>query len=190
MTFPQQVLLTLLDKGLLALMLAVAGFWLNRYIEAFKSRQALENELRKARDQKRIELLQSQLSQFYWPVYLHLQMDNVVWEKILQRNSEDPVKAKLGHRIENDFILPNHETTCKVIEANIHLAASDGQLMKAILNYIRHVAVYRALRASGINDFDPIYVGEPWPAEVFPRIEAATIAKQRDFEELLKQHAG
>ena len=86
MTFPQQVLLTLLDKGLLALILAVAGFWLNRYVEAFKSRQAIEKELRKARDQKRIELLQSQLSQFYWPVYLHLQMDNVVWEKILQRD--------------------------------------------------------------------------------------------------------
>jgi hypothetical protein len=44
MTFRQQLLLTILDKDLIALILAIAGFWLNRYIEAFRSRQALENE--------------------------------------------------------------------------------------------------------------------------------------------------
>jgi hypothetical protein len=188
LSFGHQIVVTLLDKGLLALILAIAGYWLNRHIEAFKSRRALENELKKVRDQKLIELLQSQLSQFYWPVYLRFQMDNAIWEKILQRDSTDSVKARVGDRIESDFILPNHEATCKLIEANIHLATPDDRLLQAILSYLRHVAVYRALRASGIKDVDPLDVGEPWPSDVFPVIEAATLAKQRDFEAVLKQH--
>jgi hypothetical protein len=118
-------------------------------------------------------------------VYLRLQMDNVVWERSLQRRSKDRIKAELGHRIENDFILPNHETTCKIIEANIHLAAPDSQLVDSILKYLRHVAVYRALRASGCNDVDPIAVEEPWPESVFPTIKEATFRKQHDFETLL-----
>lgn len=52
LTFKQQLIMTILDKGLIALIVAVAGLWLNRYLEAFKNRQALENELRKTRDQK------------------------------------------------------------------------------------------------------------------------------------------
>jgi hypothetical protein len=96
-TFEQELFLTVLDKGLIGILLAIAGFWLNRYLEAFKSRRALESELIKTRDQKELELVQSQLSQFYWPVYLRLQIDNVVWERILQRQSNDPVRAALAH---------------------------------------------------------------------------------------------
>src|SRR5216684_6891739 len=142
MNFHQQIVVTIIDKGLLALILAIAGFWLSKYLEAFKSRRALENELKKTRDQKMIQLFESQLSQFYWPIYLLLQMDNAIWEKILHRDSKDPVKAQLGRRIENDFILPNHASICRTIEANIHLAAPDSQLMDLILKYLRHVAVY------------------------------------------------
>jgi len=187
MTFRQQFILTVLDKGLLALIVAVAGYSLTKSIEAFKGRQALENDLAKARDQKQLELLQSQLSQFYWPVYLRLQMDNVVWERLLQRCSNDHVRSQLGLRIEKDFILPNHEATSNIIEANIHLAAPESQLMDAILKYLRHVAVYRALRAGGNDGIDPIAVGELWPGDVFPAVREATLRKQRDFEALLKQ---
>jgi hypothetical protein len=189
LSYREQVLLTLLDKGLLALILIVAGFWLNWYLEKFKSRQQLENELRKVRDQKQIELLESQLSKFYWPVYLHLQMDNVVWQRILQKGSSDKLTADLSHRIETDFILPNHDATCTLIQANIHLAAPDSQLMKAVLKYLRHVTVYRALRATGNTSLDPINVDEPWPKDLFPAVEEATFRKQREFETLLQQNS-
>jgi hypothetical protein len=188
-TFEQELFLTVLDKGLIGILLAIAGFWLNRYLEAFKSRRALESELIKTRDQKELELVQSQLSQFYWPVYLRLQIDNVVWERILQRQSNDPVRAALAHRIETDFILPNHEATCKIIESNIHLAAPNPELLQALLKYVRHVAVYRAIRATGNTEVDPVDVGEPWPADVFPIVEKATLARQKGFESLLQQYS-
>ena len=44
MNFHDQLILTIIDKGLIALIIAVAGFWLNRYLESFKSLRALENE--------------------------------------------------------------------------------------------------------------------------------------------------
>lgn len=179
------IILSIVDKGLLALILAIAGFWLNRYLEAFKSKRALENDLRKLRDQKQLELLQAQLCQFYWPVYFGLQMDNAVWEKILQRESNDQVRAALAKKIESDFILPNHEAIVKTIMGNIHLAAPGRELMDELLRYLRHIAIYRALRASGTTNIDPIGVGEPWPANVFPAVEKATWEKQREFEAVL-----
>jgi len=188
MRFHEQLIITIVDKGLLALLLAIAGFWLNRYLDLFRSRQALENELRKVRDQKRLDLLQSQLSQFYWPVYLRLEMDNAVWERILDRKSKDSVEANLGATIESEFILPNHEKTSQLIESSIHLAAPDSKVLDASVKYLRHVAVYSALRASGNKDTDPLDVGEPWPEDVFPTIQAATKAKQNEFELLLKAH--
>lgn len=115
-------------------------------------------------------------------------MDNAVWERILLRGSKDQVKDDLARQVERNFILPNHEVTCKLIEANIHLAAPDPALMKTILGYLRHVTIYRALRATGNQDIDPIQVGEPWPKDIFPSIEAATIEKQRVFEAILSQH--
>lgn len=188
MTFQQQLVLAVVDKLLIGAILALAGFWLNRYLEAFKIQRALQNELVKARDQKEMQLLESQLSQFYWPIYLHFQIDNVVWERILQRQSKDPVRAALAHRIETDFILPNHEAACKVIQANIHLAAANPELVSALLKYVRHVAVYRAIRASGNTEVDPLDVGEPWPSDVFPAVEKATMERQRAFDSLLKRY--
>jgi len=161
MTFHQQIILAVLDKGLIASLLAIAGFWLNRYIDAFKSRRALENELLRTRDQKQIQFLESQLSQLFWPLYLRLQTDNVVWERILQRKSNDPTKAALGKQVELDVLLPNHEAACKIIQDNIHLAA-DATLVKILLKYIKHVTIYRAIRATGDKETDPIDVGEPW----------------------------
>src|SRR6266478_1989725 len=102
--FRHQLVLTIVDKALIGGLIAVVGFWLNRYLEAFKSRKELENELRKVRDQKRLDILEMQLSKCYWPIYLHLQMDNVVWERILDREAEDPIKHSLATEIETKFI--------------------------------------------------------------------------------------
>jgi hypothetical protein len=51
LTFKQQLVLTLLDKGLLALLLAVAAFIGSRLLEKFKATQAVRSETTKARIQ-------------------------------------------------------------------------------------------------------------------------------------------
>jgi len=99
---------------------------------------------------------------------------------------QHPAKAALGKQVELDVLLPNHEAACKIIQDNIHLAA-DATLVKIMLKYIKHVTIYRAIRATGDKETDPIDVGEPWPAEVFPAVAAATLDHQKRFEELLQR---
>ena len=185
--FRHQLMLTVVDKALIGGLIAFVGLWFNRSLEILKSRKELENELQKVRDQKRLEILDTQLSKFYWPIYLRLQMDNVIWERILDREAEDPVKQSLGKEIEATVIIPNHELTSDLIQSNIHLAASNKELFDALVRYVRHVAIYKALRSSGNKDIDPLDVGEPWPDDVFRKVKHATLEKQKEFDRMLAE---
>jgi hypothetical protein len=51
LTFKQQLVLTLLDKGLLALLILLAAFVINRALERFKAKQTVKTETTKARIQ-------------------------------------------------------------------------------------------------------------------------------------------
>jgi hypothetical protein len=73
----------------------------------------------------------------------------------------------------------------KIIESNIHLAQPDGVLEKQLLHFIRHVAIFEALREAGMTDVDPIAVGEPWPAGLFPAIESRLNKLQQDYDKEL-----
>ena len=123
------------------------------------------DELEDLRRGKRIDLLERQLSRFYWPLYFHLQKDNAVWSRLRDRAlGKDDLREQVARQIEKDFILPNHEETVQVIESNIHLTGANEELLRQLLAYIRHVAVYNAMRSSGDYTHDPISLGEPWPA--------------------------
>jgi hypothetical protein len=103
--------------------------------------------------------LEKQLSQFYWPVYLYLEKDNLIWER-LQDRDQDPESAasKLSRQIEGGVILPNHREAMSTIEGNLHLAA-DSAIVDGSLRYVRHVKLYEMLRLAGSED-DPVSHGE------------------------------
>jgi hypothetical protein len=183
MSFKQQLAITLLDKGLLALLVLVAGFWLNKVLETVRSNNALKTELAKIRDTRNLDFLARQLSEFYWPLYVRLQYDNVVWRRILDANQgDDEIRQKLGREIERNFVLPNHEEMVRIIRSNMHLMENDGIALDAMLRYIRHVAVYKAMRSAGVEDRFPDALGEPWPRELFPRIEHMAYKLQAQYD--------
>jgi hypothetical protein len=133
---------------------------------------------------KRIQLLEQQLSQFYWPIYLHLQKDNLIWEKVQQRDQDpDSPRSRLSLKIEQEVILPNHKDALAVIEANLHLAGN-APIVEKSLRFVRHVKVYEMLRAAGIKD-DPIAHGEPYPKDYFPAIEQQVNALQAEYDRLI-----
>jgi hypothetical protein len=195
--FYEKLLLTVLDKGLLALLLAIAVFFFNRLLEKYKSEQSMlnemakqkqsfENELAKQRDAIHLKFVERQLSDFYWPIYLRLQKDNVVWRRILDRNQgDDALRQKVGVEIEKNFILSNHDEIVRIIESNIYLAKADEELLEPLLKYLKHIAVYKAMRAAGCYDKDPIHLQEPWPHDFFPVIEERTKALQSQYDKLL-----
>lgn len=183
------LVIVVIDKLLIAALILLFAWVLNRGLEKVKSELAMRNEFAKLRDAKRLEFLDKQLSQFYYPLYIRLHIDGAVWERILdKRNGDDEIRRKVGEVIEKDTILPNHEEMVKIIQNNIHLAEGDAEAFDQMLKYVRHVAVYKAMRESGIHDRDPIALGEPWPERLLPVIEATTANLQWQYDQLASKY--
>ncbi|MBF2029834.1 MAG: hypothetical protein IGS48_24285 [Oscillatoriales cyanobacterium C42_A2020_001] len=127
---------------------------------------ARQEELTRLRRNKKLEILEKQLSEFYLPLYIRLVKDNLVWMKVFEQ-TDNPLSSEVRKNLELKFILPNHDEIMKIIESKIHLARADQRLSEEMSKYIRHIAVYKALRESGVFDKDPIAFGEPFPKDFF-----------------------
>jgi hypothetical protein len=171
-------------EELIALVAAAAGFILKGLFDAWVGKR---KELELAAWRIRADTLAARLAEFYWPIYLRLQRDNIVWEKILDRDHADEDRKQLAHKIEELVLLPNHEEVVSIIERAIHLAGADPPFEKALLAYVRHVDIYRSLRAAGIRK-DPLRVGEPYPSELFSLLRDRLAQYQGEYDELLRQH--
>ena len=171
-------------ETLLSIIVGAAGFAAGKLWEQYADkRKAIELELWKIR----VAESEKRLREFFWPIYLRLQRDNVVWNKILQRENENPEKKKVAHQIEADVILPNHIEIISLIERGMHFVRNDKELEQALLGYMRHVDVYRSIRAAGIFDKDPIYFGEPYPDGFFRVIEDRVNKLQNKYEAILSE---
>lgn len=150
-------------------------------------RQAGLAERRTQAREARIRHLEAQLKLFYWPVYMRLMRDNALWPHLERRSGSDMEKANLGRALEREVVLPNHAALLQIIEANLHLAAGDEAVLEQVKRYVRHVAVFQALRAAGLSHQDPIAHDEPWPGNLFPTIEQRTREIQEEYNGLLAE---
>ncbi len=160
---------------------------LKKKLEAIKSDLRIGEAQEDAKFRQLIELRARQLSDFYWPLYIGLQKDNVIWRRILdKRDAADKLRQRVGAVIERDVVLPNHDKLVLLIEKNIHLAEADEQLEGHLLHFIRHVAIYKSIRAAGEEMLFPIEAGEEWPKELFPSVERRMRELQQDYNRLLR----
>jgi len=162
------------------------------FLAGIASKGAIDSYLRRREEahkfvlDKRVRFLEQQLSQFYWPMYLHLQKDNLYWERLRERNQDpESSQSRLSLQIESGVILPGHKEAMAVIEANLHLAGN-STVVEESLRYVRHVKLYEMLRAAGIKD-DPVTHGEPYPRDYFPLIEQRVNALQAEYDNLIRQ---
>ncbi len=162
------------------------------FLAGIASKGAIDSYLRRREEahkfvlDKRVRFLEQQLSQFYWPMYLHLQKDNLYWERLRERNQDpESSQSKLSLQIESGVILPSHKEAMAVIEANLHLAGN-STVVEESLRYVRHVKLYEMLRAAGIKD-DPVSHGEPYPQDYFPLIQQRVNALQSEYDNLIRQ---
>jgi hypothetical protein len=195
--FAQKVMLTLLDKGVLALMALAAGYWISRKLEGYKTDQerilalerdkaSLKNELEKQEQALRLQFREEQLSKFYWPIFFRFKKDSATWKLIPQLSGKQrALPDDIGRKIELSFLIKNHEEIVAIIENNVHLAQADENLLTEIVAYIRHVAVYRALREANDYTRNPIDLGEPFPEGLEQAIEMRLRTLQADHDRLL-----
>jgi len=149
----------------IGLILLAAGFVVNRLLESYKtteSRHSTEIE-------KKIEFIDRQLSDFYWPVSFRLDKDNAVWVRL--NEPQTPLTSK----IEAGVILPNHKEIQSIIDSKSALIFNPWEplqpvLLDAIKRYERHVAVYFALRENADSRY-PADLKEPWPEDFYPLIQ-------------------
>ena len=172
-----------MNETLIATLSAIAGFigkalW-DFYFAKKKERETLALN-------KKIEFLERQLSEFYWPVYLRLQKSTIFTDRIDDvREEQSSLKHRLIIEIEKSLILPNHEETVKIIETNIYLAQPNEKFTELRLKYINHVAVYKALRSAGESKMLPYELGEGWPYDLFPEVQKRTYQIQEEYNKLI-----
>jgi len=136
---------------------------------------------------KHVEFLDRQLSEFYWPLYIRLETDNTVWTRILDVAEEDDLKRRVAQAIERTVILPNHEEITRIIETRMHLAQAGPELAQALLQYINHVTLHRALRDAGDEQKFPLDFGVPWPEDLFPLIKERTETLQSAYDLMIQE---
>jgi hypothetical protein len=92
----------------------------------------------------------------------------------------------VGREIELKHLIKNHEDIVSIMEQNIHFARPDEQLLREISAYVRHVAVYSALRYTKTYSLNPIDVGEPFPEGLIARLESDLKTLQTEYDELVR----
>jgi hypothetical protein len=141
-------------------------------------------DLEKARRTAHASFIEKQLSQFYWPIRLRFEKDSAMWGSLPHlTDGKGSLPIQLAVRIENEFIMKNHSEIVKIIEDNIHLAIPDENLLMDLIAYIKHVAVYQALRSSNDYSNNPIGLGHSFPKGLIPRIEEKTADLQKEFQQ-------
>jgi hypothetical protein len=168
-----------MDSSVIATLAAAAGFVAKAVWDWFYAQRREWESLVLG---KRVELLDLQLSEFYWPLYIRLEKNEVIWKRILDVGEQDEGKRRLAEEIERGVVLPNHAEITAIIESRMHLAEADADFRSELLHYIHHVTLHKALRAAGETNTFPADFGVGWPEKLFPMVRRRTEALQREYD--------
>ena len=172
-------------------------FW-RSYTQKREKEREQQQEIRDLKEHQRVLILQKseneinahiykieeQLKNFFWPIQLALKTDDVIWKKVpTLYNDESQLPTETGKLVEHNILIPNHINAVEIIQNNFHLIGDDSLLVSVLLKYIRHVAVFRALRLSG-TELNPIEVKEPFPNELNQIIKKRLKSKQQALKKL------
>lgn len=160
------ILTTLIGAGV--------GVLIKSYID-FKKQQSLA--IHKAKQ----AFIEKQLSEFYSPLYSRLLHDEAIWKlRTLSENLSEEEQDKIQQNIETEILLPNHKEMAAIISEKLYLAGYK-QVPEMFEDYLRHVAAFRALRASGHSEA-PSHYGVSFPSKFPEEI-------RRQTENLMKEYA-
>lgn len=171
-------------QAILSFLVSSAGIAIGVVIKTLWDQvMARRTEIARLRRDKRIALLERQLSEFYWPIYIRLEKDNLIWKKVF--DADEGIDPAARQTLEESYLLPNHQEIMDILSGKIYLARASQPLMAALSAYMRHIAVYQSLRRAGIGDRNPVDFGEPYPAEIFGLLEAEKTRLQAEYDGLL-----
>jgi hypothetical protein len=179
----REILLVAIDKGLFALLLAASVFLFDRSLKRFEHDQAVAETKRQAQ----VTLIERQLSEFYEPILMRLNIDTAIEPWRQKKWSKDTTEEAIGRSVEEKLTVPNHVAIMDILQTKMGLAAADEKLCKAIEKYYTHVALYRAQRDLNLRE-DPAGRGYPWPKEFPDAVRARTERLRAEYQRLTQSH--
>ena len=119
------------DK-ILPILLVVVGFVARSAWDIITKRR---ESLRDLQLKSQVARLETQLSEFYWPIYLRLIQNEATWEHLLN--------STLGKAFEKSILLPNHEAIVARLQTWDHLADINlaNQRLAAVVAALAGLAV-------------------------------------------------
>lgn len=137
LNFQEQLLITLLDKALIGLLLAGAGYGLNRALERFKYDLGLDANRRGLTLQSQIQFKEKQLAEFYGPIYALLKRIRPIddlWSEGRVRDVDDAIVG---------VIRDSNSRIVKIILTKSHLTRGNT-IPESYTRFLTHVAVWHA----------------------------------------------
>lgn len=169
----------LIESGILAFIILLAGYFFNKNLEKFKLEQAKRNlehsqgvefarKLQIEKHKRELDKIDEKLSKFYYPVLFGLEKDTAVWTLSSRLTDNEQIITSEGERfVENKVLVKNHNRISEILERNIHLIDMNDTMSKALSRYLRHVAIYNMIvTVEDMKDKRPEDLGEPYPEQL------------------------
>lgn len=179
--YQEKLRLLIIDRVVIGLFLLIIGFFVNKQLDSIRSSTAAHVD----RVKEHRALIAKQLDELYLPLMMHIQFDSALWDHRDSYTSKEN-SADYAGAVREKVVLPNHEDTLALIMKNsgliqnIYEGRDDStvtRFRKDVLDYERHVAVYKALVAIGSHD-DPVSKNAPYTND----LKAATEARIKSLE--------
>ncbi len=196
-TFSQELLILVIDKIIIGLLIAVAGYFLSKLLEKFKGEQALRKEFETLRDQTTLNHIQRQIEELYSPLLGLIAQSKIVFDVSKRKlpHISDKPKDKITDEegetwryfIENYF-LPINKQMADLIRTKIYLISED-ELPESFRMFLMHQAQFECLhslwRDKGISSDEIKGIG--WPAGFDDDVHNSLTNLRKNYNEYLKR---
>lgn len=145
---------------------------------------------------KKLDMVESKLKKFFYPVHSNLLRENIIWNKVLAfYRSRNDIDTDFIHKIFWELdkeMLEIHLDNQTLIQDNIVEMHLDEILTNSLMNYYEHVTIYNIIRKVEPDrpmDMDkvkwPRMFGSEYPREVLGLIETQLNLLKKEQNELI-----
>lgn len=166
----------LIKLFIIPLSLAILGYLTKTIIELIVNKK-----------ERIFKLYERQLSEFYWPIYIRLHNNAALRIRMLTKGEGfNPTDNKMAAAIEHNVIMKNNQEIADIIMSQIHISFPEKELLSAIKSFLKHVEIYKAIRAADITDKYPTHFKVEYPTIFGELIEERTLALQNKINRQYK----
>lgn len=192
MSLREEIILVLLDKGAIALIFLIVGYFLNKLIERFKAEQSLRKQYESLRDETKLIHIQRQIEELYSPLHALITTSRIVYDIAKQKQSQmsrqsktdvSKEKAETWRYFVEKYFLPLNKQMADLIRSKVHLMETE-ELPNSFNRFLEHQAQYDCLHSLWRDrevSSDEIY-GEGWPEHFGADVQHTLTELRRSYK--------